>query len=185
MNKLYYKRIIDEIGRTFEKIPDTLTKELEDNILGKKNIFIIGRGRTGFIMNCFAIRLMQMGFSIHVPGEPTAPSIRSGDLLIIGSGSGETESLVVLAGKAKKTGATVSLITMNELSSVGKLSDTVLVIPAAGSKTDEKAFSSSFQPMCNLFEQSLMIFLDSLAIDIMDRKNINIKTLYERHANLE
>lgn len=185
MFKSYYDKIIDEVSRTLKKISDKNTKELIDMILNSKRIFITGKGRTGFIMQLFAIRLMQMDFNVHVLGEPTSPSIEAHDLLIIGSGSGETDSLVVIANKAKKLGARLAAITMNSESSIAKISDTLLVIPASGSKFDKNAVSHSFQPMCNLFEQSLIILLDSLSIIIMDQEKINLEILYKRHANLE
>ena len=101
MYKSCYGKIIDEVSRTLEKLSDEKTRELTDIILNSKRIFITGKGRTGFIMKLFAVRLMQMGFNVHVLGEPTAPSIEANDLLLIGSGSGETDSLVVIAGKVK------------------------------------------------------------------------------------
>jgi len=185
MYKSCYGKIIDEVSRTLKKLSDEKTRDLTDIILNSKRIFITGKGRTGFIMKLFAVRLMQMGFNVHVLGEPTAPSIEANDLLLIGSGSGETDSLVVIAGKAKKLGARIAIITMHEESSIAKISDVLLVIPASGSKSDKNAVSLSFQPMCNLFEQSLIIFLDALSIVIMDQEKINIEVLYKRHANLE
>lgn len=181
----YYDVILDEVDRTLKKISSKKANALIEMISDSKRVFITGAGRTGLIMKAFAIRLMQMGFEVHVLGEPTTPAIEASDMLLIGSGSGETESLIVIAGKAKKIGAKIALVTMSRESALGKTADMALVIPAKGSKLDADAASDSVQPMCNLFEQSLLIFLDSLSMSIMDYNKIDKKTLYEKHTNLE
>jgi 6-phospho-3-hexuloisomerase len=185
MDKDYLKDIVAEIDRTLKKIPEKITKELMEDISAAKRIFIDGKGRSGFIMKTFAIRLMQIGFKVHVLGETATPAIGPGDLLLIGSGSGETESLTVIAGKAKKIGARLALVTMDGGSTIASKADTTVVIPTTGSKVDQVAGSDSIQPMCNLFEQSLLIFLDAVCMWLMDRKKVDRKVLYDRHANLE
>ena len=48
---------------------------------------------------------MHLGYTVYFVGEPTTPSIQEGDLLILGSGSGNTASLVSNAKKAKDQGS--------------------------------------------------------------------------------
>ena len=45
--------------------------------------------------------------------------------------------------------------------------------------------TESVQPMTSLFEQSLLLFGDTVAKLIIDKNNINIKDLWQFHANLE
>ena len=185
MYKNYYDLVLTEIQRALSKISNDSIEELIANITNPRRIFIAGRGRTGLLMKSFAIRLMQMGFEVYVVGESITPAIKAGDMLIVGSGSGETESLVAITEKAKRLGAKVTLITMYKESTIASKADSVFVIPAKGSKVDKDADSDSKQPMCNLFEQTLLILMDILTLIIIDQKNIDIKTLYDRHANLE
>ncbi len=180
-----YKLILEEIKDTLARIPDKKSDELIELISSSKRLFIAGAGRTGLMMKAFAIRLMQMGIKAHVVGETTTPAIKASDMLFIGSGSGETESLIVMAGKAKEIGAKIALVSMSVDSTLGKIVDTVVEIPAKGSKSDINSLSDSAQPMCNLFEQSLLIYLDFLSMSLMDYKKIDRKILYENHANLE
>ena len=49
-----------------------------------------------------AMRLMHMGYTSFVVGETITPAIQPGDLLVIASGSGSTETLTVIAEKCKK-----------------------------------------------------------------------------------
>lgn len=180
-----YKLILEEIKNTLAYIPDKKTNELTKLISSSKKLFIAGAGRTGLMMKAFAIRLMQMGIKVHIVGETTTPAIKASDMLFIGSGSGETESLIVMAGKAKKIGAKIALVSMSADSTLGKIVDTVVEIPAKGSKSDISSLSDLAQPMCNLFEQSLLVYLDVLSMSLMDHKKIDQKTLYKNHANLE
>ena len=43
----------------------------------------------------------------------------------------------------------------------------------------------SVQPMTSLFEQSLLILGDTVAKMIIDKKQIDMKSLWKYHANLE
>jgi 6-phospho-3-hexuloisomerase len=48
--------------------------------------FCSGQGRSGLVAQMVAMRLMHVGFDVHAVGEPTAPSIREGDGLVMISG---------------------------------------------------------------------------------------------------
>ena len=52
-------------------------------------------------MRGFAMRLMHLGLQVYVVDDVTTPAIKTEDLLIIGSASGNTKSLVQYAGQAK------------------------------------------------------------------------------------
>ncbi|HCX65061.1 MAG TPA: 6-phospho-3-hexuloisomerase [Eubacteriaceae bacterium] len=146
-------------------------------------IFLAGQGRSGLMMKAFAMRLMQLGFSAHVVGETTTPAIGEKDVLMIGSGSGETSSLVAMAQKAKGLGCSVVLITTSPDSTVGRLSEEILPIKAQV-KSDSTG-GGSIQPMGSLFEQALILVLDTLVLHLMDRTEQSGEDMYRRHANLE
>ncbi|MCW9139361.1 SIS domain-containing protein, partial [Staphylococcus haemolyticus] len=109
------------------------------------------------------------------------PSIKEHDLLIIISGSGSTEHLRLLAEKAHSVGAKIALITTKKESKIGDVADTVITLPA-GTKHEAEG---SEQPLGSLFEQSSLIFLDSVVIGLMDAFNINEEAMQDNHANLE
>ena len=44
---------------------------------------------------------------------------------------------------------------------------------------------SSVQPMTSLFEQSLLLLGDTIALQMVKEKNIDMKDLWQYHANLE
>jgi 6-phospho-3-hexuloisomerase len=106
-------------------------------------------------------------------------------LLLICSGSGETQSLVSMANKAKSLGVKLALITINPASTIGTLADIIVRIPAPSPKAAANNDFVSIQPMGNLFEQSLLLFLDMTVMLLMERKGMTSDEMFKRHANLE
>ena len=109
---------------------------------------------------------------------------KTGDLFCIGSGSGETGSLYVMAKKAKQIGADLAVITIFSESSIGKLADITITIPAPTAKVEQEAGIPSVQPKGSLFEQCLLILLEAIIITLMEKMNTG-PNIMRRHANLE
>ena len=51
------------------------------------------------------MRLVHAGYNVNMIGEVVTPAIKAGDLLILVSGSGGTETLLPFVKKAKSVGA--------------------------------------------------------------------------------
>ncbi|MFD0714337.1 6-phospho-3-hexuloisomerase [Paenibacillus sp. GCM10027626] len=181
--------IIHELNVTVKSIPEDDIEQLIDQIAAAKRIFVAGAGRSGLMMRAFAMRLMHSGLQVHVVGDTTTPGLEADDLLIIGSGSGETGSLVNMASKAKKLNAQVAIATVRPESTIGKLADTVILVPAAAKEGSTGSGAGSgittIQPMGSLFEQSLLLLFDAIVLRYMERMNIDAAAMFGRHANLE
>ena len=184
--KEYTEKILDELKHNATYISDEQLTSLVEAILNAKHIFTAGAGRSGVAMQGFTNRLMHLGLSVSAVGEITNPHTKEGDLLIIGSGSGETESLVAMANKAKKNGVSIALITMDEDSSIGKLADVVVVLPGVSPKLKNKSIDiTSIQPMGSAFEQISYLTYDGIILELMDRMHETSDSMFERHADLE
>lgn len=181
----YSKIVCEELTRTLSAISSEEAEELADRIYSAKKIFVAGAGRSGFMMKAFAMRLMHMGFDSHVIGETTTPNTEKGDILLIGSGSGETGSLAAIAKKAKSMGITLGLVTIFKSSTIGQLADVTVEIPAPTPKVKQETGFQSIQPMGSLFEQSLLLFLDSVILRLMEKQHKDSNTMFTKHANLE
>ena len=178
-----FDQIVGEIAHALnEVIPETVEK-LADMILAHRRIFVAGAGRSGMMMKAFSMRLMHLGLETYVVGETVTPAIIGTDLLVIGSGSGETASIISMASKAHRLGACLSLVTMYSNSAIGRLADYVIVIEASTPKGS--GLVKSIQPMGSLFEQCLLIIMDLVVLQIMEFKKMKADDLYLRHANLE
>ena len=117
-------------------------------------------------------------------GDITTPPIREGDLLLVASGSGNTMSLVSMARKARAVGAGIALITIHPESQLGELADCMLTI-SAPAKADGYAAGISAQPMATLFEQGMLILLDSMVLRLMAATGMDADAMFRNHANLE
>ena len=174
------KNILDELKRNERLINDDDFHDFIEDILNANHIFLIGKGRSGLAISAFANRLIHLGLSVSLVGEMTSPHTNKGDLFIIGSGSGETTSLISLASAAKKENVRIALLTTNPTSSLAKLADSCIILPGT-SKLENK----SIQPMASAFEQLSFIVYDAIILELMKKLNQNSEQMFSRHANLE
>ena len=180
-------KILQDLEIALSSINPDQTEKLIEAILAAKNVYVTGAGRSLLMMRTFAMRLMHFGFKAYVVGDTVTPAITPEDFLIIGSGSGETGTLKILANKAKIIGTKIGLITLNSESSIAHQADIVVKISASTPKITQKENQPVFQPGANVFEQSLLLLCDSITIRIIEKlgiKNPN-EELMKRHANLE
>lgn len=178
-------RIVSELGAVLNSVDPSTVDQTVGYITKSPKIFVAGVGRSGYMMRGFAMRLMHGGFSSFVVGDTETPGAAKGDLLVLGSGSGETESLVVYAKKAKKLGLNVVTVTSFPDSTLGSLADVVIQISAPTPKSEKKSEFTSVQPMGSLFEQALLLCMDAVVMEVMEAKGLSADVMFGRHANLE
>ncbi|MED4600409.1 6-phospho-3-hexuloisomerase [Paenibacillus validus] len=184
MSTSYLAEIIKELNRTADFVADREVEDLVDRILQSKKVFVAGAGRSGLMVRAFAMRMMQMGIEAYVVGETVTPNLEKGDTLIIGSGSGETRTLIPVAEKAKSLGGSVAVITISPESTLGKLSDITVKMPGSPKEQEGSAYQT-IQPMGALFEQSLLLVCDAVILKMMEKQGLDSRTMFGRHANLE
>jgi 6-phospho-3-hexuloisomerase len=180
----FLTEIVKELKQTADVIHDDEVEKLANLILRSKKVFVAGAGRSGLMVKAFAMRLMQMGMDAYVVGETVTPNLEKEDLLIIGSGSGETKSLVPVAEKAKSLGGSVAVITIFPESTIGKISDVAVKLPGA-SKDQANSSYKTIQPMGALYEQTLLLYCDAVILKMMQKQELDTNTMFGRHANLE
>ena len=149
-----------------------------------EKVFFIGVGRVLLSLKAICKRYAHIGINSVVVGDITEPAITAKDILIVGSGSGNTLIPLEIAKKAKEIGATVIHIGSNPKGSVNEYTDFFLRIPVA-SKLKNPDEVQSNQPMTSLFEQSLLLFGDITAAMILENKQTILDDLWQYHANLE
>jgi len=179
-----HKEILNEIDSVLSSINNLEIEELINLINVSNTIVTLGAGRVGMAIKGFAMRLGHLGFRAYHIGDTTVPSIGKNDLLIVASGSGETQSIYDLVKIGKNNGASIILITGNVDSRIAKLSDKILLVNAP-SKTKKVDGLKSIQPMTTLNEQCLGILFDTIVLEIMEITGETHQTMWERHSNLE
>lgn len=180
----YVNEIMQELSRVLDMIDGEKAERFTEYIMQVKKVFVAGAGRSGLMGRAFAMRMMQMGFDAYVVGETVTPNLDRDDLLILGTGSGETKSLVVMAEKAKSLNASIAIATIFPESTIGRLANVSIKLPAQP-KTGAGTGYESVQPMGALFEQSLIVFYDAMILRLMEKQGMNSTTMFSRHANLE
>lgn len=175
--------VLAENQRVLQGITYPAVEQLAQKITEVERIFVIGEGRSGLAIRMAAMRLMHLGCFVYVVGETTTPSIRATDLLIACSGSGSTESVCAIAAKAKAVGAYLVGVTVDKQSLLGQLVDLTIELAAATKQDFENVRSQQFAG--SLFEQSTLLFFDTLFYVLSQMLNKNPQILLALHANLE
>lgn len=184
MSERYTSLLMHELNQAAAHIKQEQLDALAKLILQAPKVLAAGAGRSGLMMRALVMRLMHLGIPAYVVGETVTPGFTAGDVLLIGSGSGETASLLAAAQKAKKLGGVIGVITLKPQSSIGLLADYTILL-SGSTKDAGSEQGQSIQPMGSLFEQTLLIVLDSIIMSLMDKQGMDSQAMYTRHANLE
>ena len=175
--KIWMAFVQEGIEKTIKSTDPSGISGIAKRIQIANRIFLMGSGRTGLVVEMFAMRLAQLGLPVFIVSHPTTPALEKTDLLILVSGSGETEPILSAASQANKIGAEIFVVTQNEGSSLGKLVQDPLIIPSPSENT--KVLNGT------LFEMALLISLDAVIAELLNLTGQRFEDMSKRHANIE
>lgn len=178
-------RAARELAEALESVDEKQVENLMDAICSAKKIYVTGAGRSLLMLRCFAMRLMHLGFQSYVVGDTTTPAFEREDLLICGSGSGETGGLVNAAVKAKKIGGKIAVITIRKDSTLGKMADALVEITAYTDKVECDVKERPILPGGSMFEQGILVLTDAIVLPLSEKTGIPTNRAFSNHANLE
>jgi len=176
--------ILEENRYLVKNIAGKAAKNFIQRIRNAESIFFSAQGRTGFILRCFCMRLMHLGYRVYFCGETITPAITDNDMLIVLSGSGETPSTLEAVRLAKQYKAEVFGILGNIESRIGSLVDHSIHIPGT-TKLCREGEPESAQMAGSLFEQSAFLFLETVVLMIYQTRKKDVKSVSSRHAIIE
>ena len=177
--------VLDELRRTLDSIDPASVEQLAQAILEADQVFFVGVGRVLLSLQCVCKRLAHLGIRAHYVGEITEPAITEKDLLIVGSGSGASLFPLGIAKKARSAvGCRIVHIGSNPNSEMKDIADFMVRIPVRTKFYLEDEIDSC-QIMTSLFEQAVLLVGDVLAKMIVERRQLDMKSLWQYHANLE
>ena len=177
--------ILADLSRTLHQVEQAQIVSMQDALLSAERVFVAGKGRSGLQMKAFAMRLMHLGLKVHVVDEMTAPAIAANDLLLVGSSSGRTGSLLRFIETAASNGAAIATITGNLDSPIASAARTCIYIPATNFKAGKRSGEASVLVMGSLFEHCLGLLCDLLIIRLKQALGAAESDMNGRHANLE
>lgn len=182
-SKDYLIKIILELSNNANYISNDQLAYAIEAIIKAPHIFIAGAGRSGIMAKGFANRLLHLGFSVSLIGDIISPHSKPGDLIIINSGSGETDSLVSLVKKAKDV--QILTFTMNPNSTIARFSDIIIQLPGVSPKVNNLSNIISIQPMASVYEQISLLTYDAIILELMDKLEETSESMFLRHADFE
>lgn len=179
---MHQELILNKINSVLQATDDSLVEKIVSAVDQANRIFITGAGRSGLVSRFFAMRLVHSGYKVYMVGEIVTPSIQAGDLFVVISGSGGTETLLPLVRKAKSMGAKIAVVSMKNQSPMAELADLVCAI---GSGNENSFGAVKGMPMGTVFELSTLVFLEAIVSYIVHEKGLTEESMRALHANLE
>lgn len=186
--------ILKNIESATANIDENVISEFMDILTTSKNVFVIGAGRSGLVAKAFAMRLVHLGISAYVVGETISPAIYDDDCILAISGSGETNTIVSAVKIAKNRGSKALALTSYPESSLGQISDVVMLVKGRTKiDVDDENYLkrqidgnyASLTPLGTAFELTSLIFLDGLISELMYKMGKTEYDLKSRHTVLE
>ena len=185
-----------EIGKgVLKELQDTLdwlkVQELDEKQVGdftkaillhKSMIFLFGLGRSGLVVQTFAMRLSQIGRKARFLGEPTVPPVKKGDIFIVVSGSG-TNLIKETRIAKEELGAKIIIVTSYKDSPLAKMANLILIIPGREKEDSEMSYYErklKGRPALALgtaFEILAMVIFDSVIGTIVEEEKMSEKDL--------
>lgn len=178
------KMVLEELRTSLGAVREEDVERLLELVEEADQVFFVGVGRVLLSLQAIAKRWAHLGVKTHIVGEITEPAITDRDLLIVGSGSGTTLFPAGIAKKAHAIGAKVVHIGSNPNSDLKDIVTLMVRIPVRTKYYLDDEIDS-LQPMTTLFEQTLLLLGDIMAKMMIDRKELDMKGLWQYHANLE
>ncbi|MGC8645083.1 MAG: SIS domain-containing protein [Thermoplasmata archaeon] len=167
-------RYILENLENLKELDEEQIEEIIKVILSGNSIFVYGVGRSGIVGRMFAMRLVQLGLKAFIIGETITPVVTKNDVVVIISGTGETQGAILVAQICRRVKARIVSITSTKDSSVYRAGDYAIVL-----KTNKP---SDLAPLGTLFENSCHVLFDCMIAKMMELKGEREEDLRKRHA---
>jgi 6-phospho-3-hexuloisomerase len=176
--------VLEENRCLLRSLSDKAAEDLIRKIKNAGSVFCFAQGRSGFVLRCFCMRLMHLGYKVYFCGETITPAIVRDDLLIVLSGSGETPATLAAVSSAKEHHAVTCGILGNLDSAMAALVDMSIHLPGT-TKLCRDSEPHSLQMAGSLFEQAAFLFLEAVVLKLYQESDKNVGPLSPRHAVIE
>lgn len=124
------KNIVEDQEESISQFEDIILDASNRRWDSKRNttIFLAGAGRSGFVAKSFAMRLMHLGFYVYVINESIAPPVNDGDIIIIISKSGKSNSITQIVEDSQFGNVKLLAVCGDSESNLAKKADANIVI---------------------------------------------------------
>jgi 6-phospho-3-hexuloisomerase len=174
------KLILDRLSAILSVTDKSQAQKLKDLLDDAGRIFVGGAGRSGLVSRFFAMRLVHSGYNVNMVGEIVTPAAKSGDLLVVISGSGGTKTLLPILETAKSKGAKIAVISQKLSSAMADMADLTVQVG-----NDDAFPLTKGMPMGSQFELATLLYLEAVVGEIIFDKDLTEEGMRAIHANLE
>jgi 6-phospho-3-hexuloisomerase len=154
--------ILSENTAVLERVDRPSVGRVAAAIATARRVFVAGEDGCGPVARMAAVRLMHLGFPVHVHGDTTTPPMAEGDVALAFSAFGDKGTALLMAGRAHASGASVVAVTAVRESPLALVADRVLHVDVAAAciATPE---ARSRPVSTSLFEQASLLLFDAMA----------------------
>jgi 6-phospho-3-hexuloisomerase len=160
---------------------------LFDGLVNKRKFFLLASGRSAFILQCFATRLVHLGADVYlVTNLASIPSLTKNDILIVLSGSGTTAIVVSLlksyVNSVKPYG--IVSITSHPETIIGRIGDITIKLKGRSKRDhiDLNDDTALLTPEGTAFEQVAFTYLDAIIAELAVKCGRTNDDLLKQHS---
>ena len=162
------KANIDHLDKNF-KYTQKFINLVHDGLVNNRRFFLLASGRSAFILQCFATRLVHLGAEIYmVTNLASLPALRKKDIIIVLSGSGTTGIVVSLLNNYVNTVKPYGIVTITSHPEtiIGRVGD--ITIKLKGRSKRDKAYGDTavLAPEGTMFEIAAFSYLDAIIAEL-------------------
>ncbi|MBY9004028.1 MAG: SIS domain-containing protein [Candidatus Lokiarchaeota archaeon] len=158
-----------------------------NGLKNKRKFFLLASGRSAFILQCFATRLVHLGAEVYmVTNLASMPALTRDDLLIVLSGSGTTAIVVSLLKNYVNTIKPYGIITITSHPEtiIGRVGDVTIKLKGRTKidLTDRHDDTAMLTPEGTAFEQVAFTYLDAIIAELAIKLGRTNEDLLKKHS---
>jgi 6-phospho-3-hexuloisomerase len=186
--------LLDELYRQGMGILGGVTDDqLEDaarRLCGAEKIYVLGIGHSGMFGRILCMKLNHAGLRAYTVFDEINPPIEAGDVFIAISQSGETATILSLADKAIKIGASVLGVTSDGASRLAKKAEHIILLGKIDATVPVDALSflgtgNDQNVLGCIFGFNIYVLFYALIAAIAGIRGETPESIDARHANLQ
>jgi len=158
-----------------------------DGLTSKRKFFLLASGRSAFILQCFATRLVHLGAEVYmVTNLGSIPALSNEDILIVLSGSGTTSIVVSLLKNYVNTVKPYGIIsiTSHPETIIGRIGDITIKLKGRTKrdKVDLHDDTAILTPEGTMFEIAAFVYLDAIIAELAIKMGRTNEDMLKKHS---
>ena len=178
------KANIDHLDKNF-KYTKKFIDLVHDGLVNNRRFFLLASGRSAFILQCFATRLVHLGAEVHiVTNLASMPALRKKDILIVLSGSGTTSIVVSLLNNYVNTVKPYGIVTITSHPEtvIGRLGDITIKLKGRTKRDKAVGDTAVLAPEGTMFEIAAFSYLDAIIAELAIKMGKTNDEMLKKHS---